>query len=375
MSRGIRVMVVQDIDRLLSGWAPKDIAWERDNIGLQVGNPKAPVARILVCLDCTIPVVREAIRLKANLIISHHPLLFRPPKSITPRDETGATIQELVRNGINLYSAHTNLDFTRNGTSFALAEAIGLHKIDFLHKTYTLQRKIVTFVPEHAVADIRRAMAEAGAGIIGNYEHCSFTSQGSGSFKGNESSRPAVGANKKLEIVPEVRLEMIADRRTVPSVIAAMKAAHPYEEPAFDVYPLENIHQEYGYGIIGTLPRPQRVPAFLRNVKRGLKAGSLRHTTPLTTYIQRVAACGGSGAELIDAAIAAGAEAFITADVKYHDFHHAAGKILLIDAGHYETENPVVGTVVKFLKQELKRRGSGISVSATRVSTNPIHYI
>ncbi len=368
-------MVVQDIDRLFSAWAPKDIAWERDNIGLQVGNRKAPVSRILVCLDCTIPVVREAVRMKANLIISHHPLLFRPPRSITPENEAGATIQELIRNGINLYSAHTNLDFTKDGTSFALADMIGLEKVDFLHKTYKLQRKIVTFVPEQDVSRVRNAMAEAGAGVIGNYRYCSFSSKGSGSFKGSELSQPAVGTKNTLEIVPEIRLEVIADQRSVPSALAALKATHPYEEPAFDVYPLENIHQEYGIGIIGTLPRPVTAQAFLRRVKRGLKAKALRHTPPASARIQRVAACGGSGAELIDVAIASGADAFVTADVKYHDFHHAAGRILLIDAGHYETENPVVSTVVRFLKQEMKRRGSTVPVSATRVSTNPIHYI
>lgn len=368
-------MNVRDIDVVFSAWAPRDIAWERDNIGLQVGNPDATVSRILVCLDCTIPVVREATRKKANLIISHHPLLFRPPKSITTRDEIGATIQELVHRGINLYSAHTNLDFTKEGTSFALAAALGLTHVDFLHKHYTLQRKIVTFVPEQDASRVRDAMAEAGAGIIGNYQYCSYSSRGYGSFKGNEASRPAVGTKNTLEVVPEVRLEMLAERRAVSSVLEAMKATHPYEEPAFDVYPLENIHPGYGAGIIGMLPRPMPVQAFLRTVKRGLQVQGLRYSNSAPRYIHRVAACGGSGAELLDTAVAAGADAFITADVKYHDFHHASGRILLIDAGHYETEFPVVNTVVKFLQRELKRRGSAIPVSATRVSTNPIQYI
>lgn len=368
-------MTVNDVLKLLTAWAPQEVAWERDNVGLQVGDTNGNVSRICVCLDVTEAVVSEAARRKANLIISHHPLLFRPPKAIGLGDEIGRCVQALVKNNISLLSAHTNLDFTRGGTSFAIAEALGLRNVDFLHKPYQVQRKIVTFVPESHVDRVRNAMAEAGAGVIGNYDHCSFGMQGTGSFRGNVHARPAIGAKEQLEFVAEVRLEMIAERWKVPRVLAALKAAHPYEEVAYDVYPLENVHGNYGMGIIGELARPLARERFLKLVKTRLGSRALRYCAGAHRTVQRVAACGGSGSELTDAAIAQRADAFITADVKYHDFHHAAGRITLIDAGHFETEHPVVQTVVRYLQEELGKQDGRISVFAAQTSTNPVRYL
>ncbi|MBI5463807.1 MAG: Nif3-like dinuclear metal center hexameric protein, partial [Ignavibacteriales bacterium] len=269
---------VRDIHRLIAAWAPQQIAWERDNVGLQVGDAEDEVSGVLVCLDCTLEVVREAKRKKANLIVSHHPLLFRPPKSITKHDSVGRLVHELIAQKMNLYSAHTNLDFTRGGTSFAIAEALGLEKVEFLQRSYQVQRKVVTFVPEDRVAAVREAMAKAGAGIIGNYDHCSFAMSGTGSFRGNELTAPARGSKEQLEQLPEVRLEMIVDQWKVNEVVSALKSAHPYEEVAFDVYPLENFSTEYGMGIIGTLKRPMQTKAFLSFLKRQLRVKRLRHS-------------------------------------------------------------------------------------------------
>ncbi len=367
-------MTVNDIHKIINAWAPRDIAWERDNVGLQVGDMKAEVSGILVSLDCTEKVIAEAKKREANLIVNHHPLLFRPPKAITPDNEVGRCIRSLIAKNISLYSAHTNLDFTRGGVSFAIAEALGLRDVDFLHKPYRVQRKIVTFVPEEQLAKVRDAMAKAGAGVIGNYDYCSFGTIGAGSFRGNASSKPSVGAKGKLEQVSEARLEMIANQWNVSNVLKAMRAAHPYEEVAYDVYPLDNTSNDFGAGIIGTLPKAMRVGAFLSLVKRGLRAKAVRRTASVGNSIRRVAACGGAGAELIDAAIAQGADAFITADVRYHDFHHALGTILLVDAGHYETEHLVVQAVVKKLRNDLIAQGKGVPIYATRTSTNPIMY-
>ncbi|MBX2989569.1 MAG: Nif3-like dinuclear metal center hexameric protein [Bacteroidetes bacterium] len=367
-------MTVNDVHRLISSWAPPDIAWEKDNVGLQIGNMNAGVKGILVSLDVTPEIVAEAARRKANLLISHHPLLFRPPKSITPQDEVGRCIRALIERDINLYAAHTNLDFTRGGTSFAIAEALALQSVEFLHTTYHVQKKIVTFVPEQHVDAVRDAMAMAGAGIIGNYDHCSFGTAGRGSFRGNEKTSPAIGVKGRLEHAAEIRLEMIVNQWDVPKVLAALREAHPYEEVAYDLYPLDNISTEFGMGIVGTLKRPMRVRAFLEFVKKRLKAGALRRTESKATMIRTVAACGGSGAELTDVAIARGADAFITADVKYHDFHHAHGNILLIDAGHYETERPVVDAVVRRLKHEFHAQGITLPVAATQITTNPVSF-
>lgn len=368
-------MKIDDIHKLIATWCPKDIAWERDNVGLQVGDAKSEVAGILVCLDCTERVVAEARRKRANLIISHHPLLFRPPKSITPGDEIGRTVRALIAANINLYSAHTNLDFARGGTSFAIASALGLKDVDFLHKPYRISRKIVTFVPEQHVNKVRDAMADAGAGVIGNYDHCSFGTLGAGSFRGNASSRPAVGKRGNLEHSAEVRLEMLANQWDVDRVLRALKSAHPYEEVAYDVYPLENASNEFGMGIIGKLHKPMRLREFLSLVKKSLNAKALRRTDGDRTMIRQVAACGGAGGELIDSAIAQKADAFITADVRYHDFHHASGNILLIDAGHYETEHLVVSAVVERLKKEFRASGTSVPTAAARTVTNPIYYV
>jgi dinuclear metal center YbgI/SA1388 family protein len=367
-------MTVSDIHKLFAAWCPKEVAWEKDNIGLQIGNMGTKITGILVCLDCTESVVREAQKRKANLIISHHPLLFRPPKSITPRDETGRTIRSLIAANIHLYSAHTNLDFSKGGTSFTIAEALGLENVDFLHKTYRIQKKIVTFVPEKYAEKVRTAMANSGAGIIGNYEHCSFATIGAGSFKGNKNARPTVGTKEVLTQVPEVKLEMVVDQWNVDAVIRALRTAHPYEEIAYDLYPLENVSNEFGMGIIGTLPKSLRLGSFVNLVKKALGADALRRTASIGKNIRRVAACGGAGGELLDVAIQQGADAFITADVRYHEFHHAAGRIVLIDAGHYETEHLVVPAVVRKLRHEFLMMGDDTPISTTRVSTNPIHY-
>lgn len=367
-------MTVGDILRTLQAWAPKEIAWEKDNIGLQVGDADADVVSICVALDVTEALIAEARRKRANLLVTHHPLLFRPPRAITRTSEIGRCVQELCKYGINLLAAHTNLDFTRGGTSFALAEALGLKNVEFLHRPYRVQKKLVTFVPETHLDAVRTAMAEAGAGIIGNYDFCSFTTSGTGSFRGSAQAHPAVGEKERLEFVAESRLEMIVEDWNVDRVIRAMKAAHPYEELAYDVYPLENRHPDYGMGIVGELARPMQAERFLKLVKTRLGTGTLRYTRGPQREIKRVAACGGSGAELTDTAVAEGADAFITADVRYHDFHHASGSIWLIDAGHYETERPVVEHMLRYLRDELSKQHVRIPVFAARTPTNPISY-
>ncbi|MEK9136421.1 MAG: Nif3-like dinuclear metal center hexameric protein, partial [Bacteroidota bacterium] len=321
----LRYMTVRDVQKIIEAWAPKEIAWERDNVGLQVGSPEPEVKRILVCLDATEGTIREAAAKRANLIISHHPLLFRPLRTVDLRDTEARCIEKLLSAGITLCSVHTNLDFTRAGTSFALAEKLGLAGVDFLHKDYRLSRKIVTFVPADHADRVAEAMGMAGAGRIGNYELCSFRSQGIGTFRGNESSTPTVGEKGKREHVEEIRLEMIAEKPKLNDILRAMIDAHPYEEVAYDVYPLENISQEYGMGIIGDLPRRLSESQFVAHVKRMLGSKALRYARGRRAHIHRVAACGGSGADLTAEAIRQGADAFVTADVKYHGFHEAAG--------------------------------------------------
>jgi dinuclear metal center YbgI/SA1388 family protein len=367
-------MTVSDIQGIMAVWAPPAIAWKSDNPGLQCGDPAQRVRGILVVLEATVQTVAEARRRRANLIISHHPLLFRPLRSVTPSTAAGRVLKDLLSADIALYSAHTNLDFTRGGTSFALADLLKLKDVQFLESPYKIHRKIVTFVPAPQVDRVASAMAEAGAGRIGNYDECSFQTSGTGTFRGNDASHPALGNRGKREQVREVRLEMLVPEWSVERVLSAMRREHPYEEVAFDIYPLENRSADYGMGVVGTLRPPVTLARFLRQVKRALGTGALRWTGNPAARVERVAACGGSGGELLEAAIRSKADVFVTADVKYHSFHDASGSIALVDAGHFETEAPVLGAVVHHLKEEFQRRRVRIPVYPAARSTNPVRY-
>ena len=365
-------MRVKEIQGIVEAWAPPGTAWERDNVGLQVGDAEREVRGILVCLDVTPATVHEARRRRANLIVSHHPLLFRPLRAVTPVSHAGALVIALLKEGISLYSAHTNLDSAREGTSFALARAMQLRDIDFLLKSDQIDRKIVTFVPAEHVDKVAGAMSGAGAGIIGRYGECSFRTEGTGTFRGDASSRPSVGMKGRLEHVPETRLEMVAPRWQVGAVVEALKRAHPYEEVAYDILPLENRSNEFGMGIIGTLPRPVQLRTFLAMVKRSLGAKAVRFVAGKGQTVQRIAACGGSGSDLLAEAVRQGADAFVTGDVKYHTFARAQGTIALVDAGHFETEFPLVPALATRLKNEIRKRGERVRVFATRLSENPV---
>lgn len=365
-------MTVRDIQKFMEAWAPPDIAWERDNVGLQTGDPGTRIRGILVALDVTEGIAAEAARRGANLIVSHHPLLFHPLRTVTTGTSRERTLAALIRNGIALYSAHTNLDFTRGGTSFALAEALGVSVEGFLKSPFRLHDKIVTFVPPSHADRVARAMAEAGGGKIGEYENCSFRTEGRGTFRGTGNARPAVGRKGVPQEVEEVRLEMAAPHRAAGKVVRAMIGAHPYEEVAYDVYPLGNTSAEYGMGTVGTLGRSVPLRQFLASVRTALGAPALRWTGNPRSSVRKVALCGGSGSELLDDAIRAGADVFVTADVRYHTYQEAEGSIALVDAGHYETEIPVVASVVARLRREIQSRGRRIAVRAASQSTNPV---
>ena len=367
-------MTVRGIQEIMEAWAPPEIAWERDNVGLQTGDPGARVRGILVALDVTESIVAEAVRRGANLVVSHHPLLFRPLRAVTTDTPQGRCLGALLRKGVALYSAHTNLDFTRGGTSFAMAEALGVDVEGFLRTPFRLQDKIVTYVPPSHADAVASAMAAAGAGVIGEYQCCSFRGEGKGTFRGGAGTHPAVGRKGALEHVEETRLEMVASRRAVGGVVRAMTEAHPYEEVAYDVYALENASGEYGMGAVGTLRRKVPLRTFLATVRRSLNTPALRWSGDPRRPVHRVALCGGSGSELLGDAIASGAEAFVTADLRYHTYHEAGGRIALVDAGHYETEIPVVAAIVERLRRETLRRGERIPVRAASGSTNPVRW-
>ena len=367
-------MTVSDIIASIESWAPKEIAWERDNVGLQLGDPATDVEGILVCLDVSEETLTEARDRKANFVICHHPLLFKPLRNLLAGDSVAGCVRLAAHYGIDIYAAHTNLDFTSGGTSFALAHTLGLSSVDFLVKSYKTKKKIITYVPPSHADSVAEAMAHVGAGRIGNYDLCSFRTAGTGTFRGNEHSNPRTGRKGRMERTDETRLEMIVDEWNVGAAISALNGAHPYEEVAYEVYPTENISNEYGTGAIGVLKNALRPRTFLGSIKKQLGSRGLKCSGITTGMIKRVALCGGSGSELIEEAIRQKADAFVTADVKYHAFRDAGNRILFIDAGHYETEFPVVRVMAQRIRYFVRRQGSAIPVAVSRRSPNPIMY-
>ncbi len=370
----IRCMIVRDIQHILESWAPKELAWERDNAGLQIGSEQQRIRKILVALDVTDEVVNEARQKKIDLLISHHPLIFSPLKFIRSNDRVGRLTLALARNNISLYSAHTNLDFTTSGVSSALAERLELQNIKVLLQQNNVYKKIVVFVPSEFAEKIMSAMAKAGAGKVGNYDTCSFQTNGTGTFRGLPGTKPFIGKSGSLETTPEVRLETIAQSWKINNVIKAMKAAHPYEEAAYDLYDLANVSNEFGAGIIGELKKSMSLKSFLSYVQRKLHVKGLRYTTGSRPNIRRVAVCGGSGSDLLQHAIREQTDAFVTADVKYHSFQQAEDAIALIDAGHYETEVPIIEKIVDYLKEQISFRKERIQVFASQQIHNPVNY-
>jgi len=360
------------IIKIIKDWAPKSIAWEKDNVGLQVGSLRREVKNILLCLDVDEKVVGEANRKNCNLIISHHPLLFRSLKKLdVVNDKKSRIIEKLIKKDITLYSAHTNLDFTKDGVSFQLAKKLKLTNQKFLLNLSSNQNKLVVFVPLAHADKVAEAMHNAGAGIIGEYSNCSFRNFGTGVFKGSEKSNPRVGVKGKIESVEEVKVEVLVNSFDVKRIVAEMKKAHPYEEVAYDVYPLVNENVNYGMGVIGELKQSLSEKEFLNLVSKSLRIKNLRFTQGYKSKIKKVAVCGGSGSDLLDAAIQSNADAFVTSDIKYHTFQDAENTILLVDAGHYETEIPAL--------DELKNRIEEILTDKIKVykysgSTNPIVF-
>ena len=367
-------MTIGDIREIVESWAPPSIAWEKDNIGLEVGTASGRVRTVLLALDATDQVIEEARAEKADLIICHHPLLFHPLRTVNTEERTGRMLKNLLRYNIALLAAHTNLDFMSGGVSFALAESLGITETSVLSATAARREKIVTFVPRDHADGVRRAMALAGAGNIGQYSSCSFASGGTGTFEGSRDSTPFVGSAGRLEHAEEVRLEMVADSWNRARIVAALRQAHPYQEAAYDVYQLENSNSDVGAGAIGRLKKPVRLKQFLVEICSALKIRTVRYSGDLKASVATVAVCGGSGSDLLPVALERGADALVTADVRYHAFQEPDGRMALIDAGHYETEVPILGHLARMLGQHRRIEEAHIRIIVSRASRNPVQY-
>ena len=365
-------MTIGKLITYLEDWAPPGAAWDRDNVGLQVGSREKKLKNIMLCLELTPQVLTEAQSKNCNFIFTHHPLIFTPLKELdTQNNPQAKLIETIIKNDITVYSAHTNLDFTKDGVSFELAKTLNLENIRLLEPQENNQFKVVVFIPGKDVEKVASAVFSAGGGIIGEYKNCSFRLNGEGTFLGSEKSNPVIGKKQNFEKIEEVRFEFVVDSWKLNKVITAILKTHLYEEPAYDIHPLRNKNVNYGFGALGELKTGLSEKEFLAHVSKLLKVKAVRFCTGYKKQIKKVAVCGGAGSQLLDRAIAAGADAFITADIKYHTFHDANEKILLVDAGHYETEILSLNAV-KIKIEELVGAKEKTKVYKYSQSTNPV---
>jgi len=355
---------------LLEAYAPLSLQETYDNSGLIAGDRNIACTGILLSLDLTEETLNEAIEKKCNLIISHHPLVFKALKTFTGKSDIEKILIKAIKNDICIYACHTNMDNVLDGVNGKIAELIGLKSTVILdHKPDTLQ-KLVTFVPDSHLDIVENALFAAGAGHVGQYSECSFISEGTGSFKPGPSAQPFSGTKGVRTKEHEMKLEVIFPGFLATSVQRALRNAHPYEEIAYELYSLRNDNQRFGAGIVGKLANPITEIEFLHSLNRIFQSKCIRHSQMTGKRIQKVAVCGGAGSFLIKKAIAAGADCLMTADLKYHDFFEAEGKILLADIGHYESEQYTIDLFHDILRQNFPN----FAILKTEVNTNSVHY-
>lgn len=365
----------QTIINLLESYAPKKMAEEWDNIGLQIGSPAQSVSCVFLSLDLNEEIVEEAQGVGADMLIVHHTPFFKPLKNLRTDLPGGRIIQKIVQQGMCLYTAHTNLDATVGGVNDVLARVLGLQYVELLTESWQEKLyKLAVFVPLEYTDKVRDAICEVGAGWIGNYSHCTFGTKGIGTFLPLEGTQPFIGQKGKLEKVEEIKIETIVPESRLNHVIKAMLEVHPYEEVAYDLYPLVNEREKAGIGRIGYLSKVLSLKEFIALVKEKLFLSMVRYCGDLEKKIEKVALCGGSGAGYISRAAFLGADVYLTADLKYHEAQEALARDLaLVDAGHFGTEWPVVETVAAYLRQELLKKD--VKVVVSQINTNPFGFM
>lgn len=363
-------MVLKELLAAIEEMAPFSLQEDYDNSGLQIGSSGQEVTGCIICLDINEQVVEEAARHGSNLIISHHPLIFKGIKRIADKTATERIIKKALKEDLAICSVHTNLDNAWNGVNRILGEKLGLTGLSVLRKPSGMLKKLATYCPAAHAGRVRQALFDAGAGHIGGYDQCSFNLTGQGTFRGGEATNPFVGEKGHLHFEEEVRIETIFPAYRKESVVEALLSAHPYEEVAYDIYSLENEYDRAGAGMIGHLPEPTDEKVFLAQVKDILKIPVIRHSPLLGKPLRRVAICGGSGSFLIQDAIRMQADIFLTADIKYHQFFEADGKIVIADAGHFETEQFTCGLIAAYLKKKFPT----FAIRISETLANPVNY-
>lgn len=363
-------MKLKEIVGHLEGLFPPELQESYDNSGLVTGNGEMVLTGALLCLDITDEVLDEAIAKGLNLVISHHPLVFQGLKRLTGANFTERMVIKAILNNLALFSLHTNVDNLHTGTNAILAEKLHLLNPTILDPVAGTLRKLVTFVPVAHAEAVRSSIFEAGAGHIGQYDMCSFYQEGTGTFRASGGASPFVGKKNELHLEPEVRIETVFPSHLQSSVLHALLSAHPYEEVAYDIYPLENKWVQAGAGMTGELEHELSEAEFLSLVKSALSVKFLRHSKLAGRMIRKVAVCGGSGSFLIPVAKRARADALVTADVKYHQFYEGDGNLLIIDAGHFETEQ----FVLEIFHDVLIKKFPNFAIHFSESGINPVNY-
>jgi dinuclear metal center YbgI/SA1388 family protein len=363
-------MTIHEISEALEQYAPLVFQEEYDNSGLIIGNPETEVSGVLIAVDVTGEVLDEALQNGCNLVIAHHPLIFKGMKRFVGEDLVQRLAVKAIRGQVAVYAMHTNLDNSVKGLNAWVSGLLGIKNCRILSPGQGLLSKLVTFCPVDHADRVRQALFDAGAGHIGNYDCCSFNLAGQGTFRASANTNPFVGEKNVLHAESEIRIEVILPRHLQLKVVSALLENHPYEEVAYDVYPLANTGEFSGSGMIGDLETPVTEQQFLKAVKKETGIPSLRHSGLTGKMIFRVAICTGSGAFLIRDAKKSGADAFLTADLKYHDFFEADEQLILADIGHYESERFAKDLIYDILIKKFPTFAFLIS----KINTNPVHY-
>jgi len=364
-------MKIKDITSCIEEIAPLNYAEGFDNVGLLVGNYDSEVSGVLVTLDTLENIVNEAIEKGCNLIVSFHPIIFSGLKKLNGNNYVERVILKAIKNDIAIYAMHTALDNSFQGVNAKICEVLGLKNRKILIPQKNTIKKLTTYAPLENAEKIRTALFKAGAGSIGNYDNCSFNTEGYGTYKANEKANPTIGEKGKIHTENETFISVIFEKHLEKNILRALFKAHPYEEVAYDIVPLDNIHQEIGMGMIGELPEEQTEKNFLKFLKTTMNAKGIRHSKLLGKPIKKVAVLGGSGSFAINNAIQKGADIYVTADVKYHEFYKAENQVIIADIGHYESEQFTKDLLVEILTKKFPN----FAIILSQKNTNPIYYL
>ena len=364
-------MIIKDITDYLEELAPLNYAEDFDNVGLLIGNYSDSVTGVLVTLDTLEKTVEEAITKKCNLIVSFHPIIFGGIKKLNGNSYVERVVLKAIQNDIAIYATHTALDNSKNGVSAKISEVLGLKNNKILLPKKGILKKLTTFVPIENAEKLRNALFNAGAGNIGNYDRCSFNIDGEGTYRGNQNSNPTIGEKGENHTENETQISVIYESKNEATILASLQKNHPYEEISYHLLTTENVHQNIGMGMIGDLPTEMEENEFLLFLKERMKTACIRHSNLINKKIKKVAVLGGSGSFAISDAIKAGADAYVSADFKYHEFFKAENKIILADIGHYESEQFTKNLLVDYLTKKF----SNFAIVLSEESTNPIYYI